>query len=121
MMSIGLLKKSLTVYKPIFLWNVLVSLLTSVFFILNGFKEPGIYTYALFIKVIGWLFSIALYFMFYQSTAYFFKNQGIGLKKIMANLVLFDLIALIVILMISSTCRDFLSTVLINLLQIEKY
>ena len=120
-MSIGLLKKSLTIYKPLFLWNVLVSLLTSVFFILNGFEEPGIYSFALFIKFIGWLFSIAIYFMFYKSTAYYFKNQGIGFRKIMTNLVLYDLIVFIGILIVSSTCRDFLSTVLTNLLQTAKY
>ena len=120
-MSIGLLKKSLTIYKPIFLWNVSVSILTSVFFILNGFKEPGIYTFTLFTKFISWLFSVAIYFMFYQSTAYYFKNQGIGFRKIMINLVLYDLIVFIGILIVSSTWRDFLSTVLTNLLQIGKY
>ncbi|SDG53130.1 hypothetical protein SAMN05421827_107202 [Pedobacter terrae] len=120
-MSIALLKKSITIYKPIFLWNILVSLLTVVFFILNGFSQSGIYSFAIFIKLIGWSFSAGIYFMFYQSTAYFFKNQGIGFKKIMANMVLYDLIILIGILMISTICRDFLSTVLINLLQIEKY
>jgi len=120
-MSIGLLTKSLTIYKPIFLWNVLVSLLTSVFFILNGFKEPGIYTFALFIKLIGWLFSIAIYFLFYLPTAYYFKNQGISFRKIMVNLILYDLIVFIGILIVSSLCRDFLSTVLTNLLQTAKY
>ncbi len=120
-MSIGLLTKSLTIYKPIFLWNVLVSLLTSVFFILNGFKEPGIYTFALFIKITGWLFSIAIYFLFYKSTAYYFKNQGIGFKNIVVNLVLYDLIVFIGILIVSSICRDFISTVLTNLLHTAKY
>lgn len=120
-MSIGLLKKSLTIYKPIFLWNVLVSLLTSVFFILNGFKEPGIYSFAIFIKFIGWLFSVAIYFMFYQSTGYFFKNQGISFRKIMTNLVLYDLIIFIGILIISLICRNFLLIALTNILQTGKY
>lgn len=120
-MSVGLLKKSLTIYKPIFLWNISVSTLTSVFFILNGFKEPWVYTFALFIKFIGWLFSVAVYFMFYQSTAYYFKNQGIGFRKIMTNLVLYDLIVFIGILIVSSICRNFLSTVLTNLLQTGTY
>ena len=120
-MSVGLLKKSLTIYKPIFLWNISVSILTSVFFILNGFKEPGVYTFALFIKFIGWLFSVGIYFMFYQSTAFYFKNQGIGFRKIMTNLVLYDLIVFTGILIVSSTCRNFLSTALTNLLQTAKY
>jgi hypothetical protein len=120
-MSIGLLKKSISVYKPIFIWNILVSLLTSVFFILKGFKEPGIYSFAIFLKLIGWSFSISLYFMFYLSTAYFFKNQGIGFRKIMANLVFYDLIVFIGILIISLVCKDFLLIALTNLLQIEKY
>lgn len=120
-MSISLLKKSLTLYKPIFLWNLLASLLTSVFFILNGFKEPGIYSFAIFIKFIGWLFSVAIYFMFYQSTAYYFKNQGIGFRRIMTNLILYDLIVFIGILTISSLCKDFLSTVLTKILEIGKY
>lgn len=120
-MPIGLLKKSLTIYKSIYLWNISVSLLTSVFFILNGFKEPGIYISALLIKFIGWLFSVAIYFLFYQSTAYYFKNQGIGFRKIMINLVLYDLMVFIGILIVSSTCRNFLSTVLTNLLQTAKY
>jgi len=107
-MSIALLKKSLTIYKPIFLWNILVSLLTSVFFILNGFKEPGIYSFALFIKFIGWLFSFAIYFMFYLSTTYFFKNQGIGFKKIMTNLVLYDTLIFIIILIVIFLCQSFL-------------
>ncbi|SFA45902.1 hypothetical protein SAMN04488511_105189 [Pedobacter suwonensis] len=120
-MSIALLKKSITIYKPIFLWNILVSLLTAVFFILNGFSQPGIYSFAIFIKLIGWSFSAGIYFMFYQSTAYFFKNQGIGFRKIMLNLVLYDLFFFIGILVASSICRDFLSTVLINFLQTAKY
>jgi hypothetical protein len=120
-MSVSLLKKSISVYKPIFIWNILVSLLTSVFFILKGFKEPTLYSFVLFFKLIGWSFSIALYFMFYQSTAYFFKNQGIGFRKIMANLVLYDLIIFIGILIISLICKDFLSIALTNLLLIEKY
>lgn len=120
-MSVALLKKSIIIYRPIFLWNILISLLTAVFFLLNGFRQPGIYSLSIFIKLIGWSSSIGIYYMFYQSTAYFFKNQGIGLKKIIANLVLYDLIFLIVILLISFICRDFLSTVLINLLQTGQY
>lgn len=120
-MSVSLLKKSIFIYKPIFIWNILVSLLAAVFFILNGFKAPAIYSLALCIKLIGWLFSIAIYLMFYRSTAYFFKNQGIAFRKIMVNLILYDLSIFIGILMISSTCRDSLSIALTNLLQIEKY
>ena len=105
-MSIDLLKKSLTIYKPIFLWNVLVSLLTSVFFILNGFKEPGIYSFAILTKFIAWLFSIAIYFMFYQSTSYFFKNQGIGIKQIMTNLVLYDTLIFIIMLIVIFLCQS---------------
>jgi hypothetical protein len=120
-MSVNLLKKSISVYKPIFVWNKLVSLLVSVFFILNGFKAPAIYSLALFLKLIGWLFSTAIYFMFYRSTAYFFKNQGIGFRKIITNMVLYDFTVFIAILIISSICRDFLSTVLSDLLPIEQY
>lgn len=120
-MSMALLKKSITIYKPIFLWNILVSLLTSVFFILNGFSQPGIYSFSIFIKLVDWSSSIGIYFMFYQSTGYFFKNQGIGLKKLIGNSVLYDFIVFIAILMISSVCKDFLSTVLINLTQTAQY
>jgi len=120
-MSINLLKKSISIYKPIFIWNILVSILTSVFFILNGFKQPGIYSFAIFLKLIGWLFSIGIYFMFYLPTSYFFKNQGIGLKKIITNLVLYDLIIFIGILIISWICKDFLLIALTNLLQTGKY
>lgn len=120
-MSVNLLKKSVAIYKPIFIWNIGVSLLASVFFILNGFNTPGIYTFALSAKLIGWLFSIAIYFMFYQATAYFFKNQGIGFKKIITNLILYDFTFFIAILIISSICRNFLSTVLNDLLQTKKY
>jgi hypothetical protein len=120
-MSVSLLKKSISIYKPIFIWNILVNILTSVFFILNGFQEPGIYSFAIFIKLIGWAFSIGIYFMFYLSTSYFFKNQGIGFKKVMANLVLYDLIVFIGILIISLICKDFLLIALTSLLQIEKY
>ncbi len=120
-MSISLFKKSISIYKPIFIWNILVSILTAVFLILNGFKQPGIYSLALFLKLIGWSFSIGIYFMFYLPTSYFFKNQGIGFKKIMTNLVLYDLIIFIGILIISWLCKDFLLIVLTNLLQVEKY
>jgi len=107
-MSVNLLKKSIVIYKPIFIWNILVSLLTSVFFILNGFNQSGIYSFAIFLKLIGWLFSIGIYRMFYLSTAYFFKNQGIGFKKILVNLILFDLITFAAILTISWICQNFL-------------
>lgn len=120
-MSITLLKKSITIYKPIFLWNIMVSFLTVVFFILKGFWKPEIYSFSIFIKLIGWLFSLGIYLMFYQATAYYFKNQGIGFRKIMINLILYDLIIFIGILIISSICRNFLSTVLTNLLQTAKY
>ena len=120
-MSISLLKKSISVYKPIFIWNILVSMLTSVFFILNGFQQPGIYSFAIFLKLTGWAFSIGIYFMFYLPTSYFFKNQGIGFKKIMANLVLYDLIFFIGILIISWICKDFLLIVLTNLLPKKRY
>ncbi|RBQ02951.1 hypothetical protein DRW42_23730 [Pedobacter miscanthi] len=120
-MSVSLLKKSISVYKPIFVWNILVSLLASAFFILNGFKAPAIYSFALFLKLTGWLFSIAIYYMFYQKTIYYFKNQGIGFRKIMINLILYDLIVFTAILILSLICRDFLSIALANLLQIEKY
>lgn len=120
-MPVSLLKKSIPVYKFIFIWNILVSLLISIFFILSGFTESAVYSLATFFKLTGWLFSIAIYFMFYQSTAYFFKNQGIGFRQIMANLVLYDLIVFIGILIISLLCKDFLSIALTNHLQNGKY
>ncbi|RQO77020.1 hypothetical protein DBR40_10125 [Pedobacter sp. KBW01] len=120
-MSVSLLKKSIQVYKLIFAWNILVSLLISVFFILGGFKESAIYSLAMFFKLTGWLFSVAIYLLFYKSTAYFFKNQGVGFRQIMANLVLYDLIVFIGILIISFLCKDFLLIALTNLLQIGKY
>ena len=107
-MSIGLLKKSIIAYKPIFIWNILASSLISVFFKLNGFEDPGFYSLAIFLKLIGWAFSIGLYVMFYKPTAYFFNNQGISFKQIMANLVLYDTVIFIIILNVIFLCQSFL-------------
>jgi len=79
-----------------------------VFFYLNGFDEPGIYSFMLIIKIIGWIFSVAIYFMFYQNTAYFFKNQGISFKRIMTNLIFYDLALLLATLMILLVWQNFL-------------
>lgn len=107
-MSISLLKKSIIAYKAIFIWNILASSLISVFFKLSGFKEPDTYSLAIFFKLIGWAFSIAIYSMFYRPTAYFFKNQGISFKHIMANFVLYDTIIFITILIVIFLCQNFL-------------
>lgn len=107
-MSVNLLKKSILIYKPIFVWNILVSSLTSYFFVIKEFNGPDVYSWAIFIKLIGWAFSVGLYAMFYQSTSYFFNNQGISFKKIMSNLIFYDLALLAAILIILFICLNFL-------------
>ncbi|RDC58301.1 hypothetical protein DU508_05035 [Pedobacter chinensis] len=107
-MSIGLLKKSFLIYKPIFFWNILVSILTSYLFVLKGFAMTDLYSLSLFIKFTGWVSSIGIYFMFYRSTAYFFKNQGMGFRSILRNIILYDWIIFSMILFFIFLCQNFL-------------
>jgi hypothetical protein len=106
-MLINLLKKIIKVYKPIFAWNLLVSLLTAVLFYLKGFNQSDTYVFAFFIKLVGWAFSIGIYFMFYESTAYFFQNMGVSFKKIITYLISFDILLFISILIILFYVNNF--------------
>ena len=116
-MSISLLKKSVLVYKPIILWNILVSLITGLFFVINGFDKPGAYLMALIMKPIGWGFSIVFDCLFFKKQSYFYKNMGLGFRKILTNIIFYDLIIFTVIIIICFICRNFLLTVLpINLI-----
>ncbi|SER87111.1 hypothetical protein SAMN04488023_11919 [Pedobacter rhizosphaerae] len=99
-MLINLLKKIIKVYKPIFAWNLLVSLLIAVLFYLKGFNQSDTYVLAFFIKLFTWAFSIGIYFMFYESTAYFFQNMGVSIRKIMTYLISCDVLIFISILTI---------------------
>jgi len=107
-MSINLLKKTIRIYKPIAAWNVTVSVLVSLLFYYKGFAETEIYSLAIFFKLLGWAFSLALHYMFYQSSIYFFQNMGIGLKKIMLNLICYDILLFISLLFFIRQCQRFL-------------
>jgi hypothetical protein len=111
-MSIKLLKKSLIVYKPILFWNILVNLLIGTFFIINGTEKPGAYAMALFMKPIGWAFSVILERFFLTKHTIFYKNMGLGFRKIFLNLVIYDLVILFFIVILCLLCRNYLLTVL---------
>ena len=105
------------VYKPIILWNILVSLFTGLFFVINGFDKPGAYVMTLIMKPIGWAFSIAFERLFLKKQSYFYKNMGLGFRRILTNIILHDMIIFIMITLICFICRNFLLTVLpINLI-----
>lgn len=115
-MSIVLLKKSILVYKPIIFWNISVNLIIGLFFVINGFDKPGAYIMGIFMKPIGWIFSIALEHLFLKKQSYFYKNMGLGFRKILINIILYDMAILLLITLICFLCRNFLLTVLpINL------
>jgi len=111
-MSIKLLKKSLIVYKPIVFWNVLVNIMVGIFFIIDGAKQPGPYAMALFMKPIGWGFSIIIERFFLTKHSIFYKNMGLNFRKIFINLVIYDLAILLFIIILSLLCRSYLLTVL---------
>lgn len=110
--SVKLLQQSMLVYKPIILWNILLSILIAIFFIIDGINMPAPYAMILFIKPIGWAFSIVIERFFLQKHSYFYKNMGIGFRKILGNIILYDIAILILIITTSLLCRNFLLTVL---------
>ncbi|WP_316832024.1 hypothetical protein [Pedobacter aquatilis] len=120
-MSLSILKKSILVYKPIILWNILLSLLSGIFFVIDGFEKPGGYAMALLMKPTGWLFSIIVERFFLRKHLYFYKNMGLGFRRILVNIIAYDIAFLIIIITVSLLCRNFLLTVLPTSLISKKY
>lgn len=120
-MSIKLFKKALIVYKPIVLWNILVNLVIGIFFIIDGFEKPGGYAMAVFMKPVGWVFSVVIERFFLTKHAFFYKNMGLGFRKIFLNILIYDLVFLISIIILSFVCRNYLLTVLPTDLTNKRY
>lgn len=119
--SVKLLKKSIFVYKPIIFWNILLSIIIGRFFIIDGVNKPAPYAMLLLMKPIGWAFSIVIERFFLQKHRYFYRNMSLGFRKILGNIILYDIAMLILIITISLLCRNFLLTVLPNNLVKEQY
>ncbi|KQR70346.1 hypothetical protein ASF92_10195 [Pedobacter sp. Leaf176] len=111
-MPASLFKNLMIVYKPVLLWNVLVSLLIGLFFVVDGYDKPGGYAMTIFMKPIGWFFSIIIERFFLQKHRYFYKNMGLGFRKILGNIILYDIAILLLIITTTLLCRNFLLTVL---------
>ncbi len=114
-------RKTLIVYKPIIAWNILVSLVVSLFFVINGFSLVGLYVFVIFLKLIGYGSSIAFNQFFLTSSSYFYKNLGINFRRIMINIIIYDIIVFIAILIIAFSCRNFILTVLPKVLITKPY
>ena len=112
--SVKLLQKSTFVYKPIIIWNILLNVVIAIFFVTDGINKPSPYVMLLIMKPIGWGFSIVIERFFLQKHRYFYKNMGLGFRKILGNIILYDIVILIVIIITPLLCRNFLSTVLPN-------
>ncbi|MFD2288166.1 hypothetical protein GJU39_18425 [Pedobacter petrophilus] len=91
-MSVKLFKKSLIAYKPIVLWNILVNLLIGIFFIIDGLEKPGPYAMIVFMKPIGWTFSLVIERFFLKKYTIFYKNMGLGFRKIFLNQIVCDVL-----------------------------
>ncbi len=120
-MSLTLFKKSMLVYKPIMHWNILISLLIGLFFVIDGYKNPGPYVMALIMKPIGWMFSIIIERYFLTKHSYFYKNQGLSFRRILSNIVIYDILLLFSLVIIILLCRNFLLTVLPTSLTEKRY
>jgi len=90
-MSVALFKKSFLVYKPIVLWNILISLIIGLFFAIDGYGNPGPYVMIIIMKPIGWIFSIFIERFFLSKHSYFYKNQGLGFRRIFSNIIIYDI------------------------------
>ena len=111
-MSVALLKKSMLVYKPIVLWNILISLIIGLFFVIDGYTKPGPYVMIIIMKPVGWIFSIVIERFFLTRHSYFYKNQGLGFRRILINIIIYDIALLFSIIITCLLCRNFLLTVL---------
>lgn len=111
-MSTKLFKKSIIVYKPIVFWNILVDIIVGIFFIIDGTGKPGPYAMALLMKAISWGFSIIIERFFLHKHTIFYKNMGLSFRKIFLNLVFFDLLFLLFIVILCLLCRNYLLTAL---------
>lgn len=120
-MSVALLKKSMLVYKPIVFWNILVSLMIGLFFIIDGYRNPGPYVMIIIMKPIGWIFSIIIELFFLSKYSYFYKNQGLRFRRIFSNIIIYDIAMLFTIIITFLLCRNFLLTVLPKALINKQY
>ena len=111
-------KNLMIIYKPILLWNILISLLAGLFFVIDGYKKPGGFAMTIFMKPVGWTFSLVIERFFLKKHRYFYRNMRFGFRKILSSLILYDIIILILTIAFSLLCRNFLLTVLpSNLIQ----
>ena len=111
-MPVSLFKNLMIVYKPVLLWNILISLLAGLFFVIDGYDKPGGYAMTAFMKPLGWVFSMVVERFFLQKHRYFYKNMGLGFRRILINIILYDIVILFVVIIICLLCRNFLLTVL---------
>ena len=111
-MPTSLFKNLMIVYKPVLLWNILISLLAGLFFVIDGYEKPGGYAMTIFMKPLSWAFSITIERIFLKKHRYFYKNMGLGFRRILINIILYDIVILFVIIITCLLCRNFLLTVL---------
>lgn len=82
------------------------------FFVIDGFEKPAPYVMAIFMKPIGWASSIVIEHFFLSKHRYFYNNMGLGFRKILLNIIYYDIAILIITIIICWLCRDLLLTVL---------
>jgi len=111
-MPASLFKTLMIVYKPVLFWNILISLLAGLFFVIDGYEKPGGYAMIVFMKPSGWAFSMVIDRFFLQKHRYFYKNIGLGFLRILINIILYDIVILFFIIITCLLCRNFLLTVL---------
>ena len=120
-MANRLRKIVLLVYKPIIAWNIFISLLVGIFFIIDGLDKPGGYFMAILMKPFGWISSVCFEKLFYNKNSYFFKNLNIASYRIYINIVIYDIAFFILIITICMLNRSFLLTVLPKALINKQY
>jgi len=111
-MPASLFKNLMIVYKPVLFWNILINLLIGLFFVIDGYEQPGGYAMIVFMKPAGWAFSMVIEQFFLQKHRYFYKNMGLGFRRILINIMLYDIGILLLIIITCLLCRNFLLTVL---------
>lgn len=94
--------------KLAFAINCFVTCYFSYLFYLNGFDKSALYTLALFFKAIGYGFTVAIERLFFLNRSYFYRNMGLGYKKVFGSFMALDCLLFVFILMVVALWKSFI-------------
>jgi len=95
-------------FKVNILLNLWVSAYFSYFFWTRGFDKYPLYTLALIFKVTAYGLGLASEKLLAPRREFYYRNMGIGYRRIFGTLYIADLLLFILVLIFSATCRNYI-------------